>query len=213
MPLTSPDNIYSPARGASDKIEVWSGSLAASVQDALKRRANSYRGTTAERNAFTSEAPTGTLWVDTNSGNIALYIRQGAGWSKVWPEDKTDTGWLNSGFWASSSGWRVRADGVSRLRRVNNWVVGYLEVERTGGTINVPPSGNITNQTLLTLNAPYRPDLSYTSTSAEGGRLAAFMVNPSGGLRLHAVAGTTNIVNGDYFSTRIQMPLKISDLP
>ena len=83
MATTTPDNIWTPDSGSNYNYVIDSAATASSVQNALTRRANSYTGTTTERTAFTTDAPEGTLWSDTN-GDKTLWIKQGASWQKVW---------------------------------------------------------------------------------------------------------------------------------
>ena len=83
MATTSPDNIWTPDSGDNYDYVIDSAATAASIQTALTRRANSYMGTTTERTAFTTAAPEGTLWSDTNGEKI-LWIKQGASWVAVW---------------------------------------------------------------------------------------------------------------------------------
>lgn len=61
--------------------------MAESIQEALYRRANTYKGTSAQRQSFTSEAPEGVLWKDTN-GARALFTKWGGGWQQIWPDTR-----------------------------------------------------------------------------------------------------------------------------
>lgn len=81
MPATEPDGIVHPGDG----LYNYSADMAAtasSVQTALNRRANAWRGTGAERAAFLNEAPEGALWTD-NDGNKVLHMKRNGKW---WPE-------------------------------------------------------------------------------------------------------------------------------
>ena len=86
MATTSPDNIWTPNSSEDYDYVIDAAATATSVQNALTKRANSYTGTTAQRDACTSTAPEGTLWSDTN-GDKVLWIKQGASWQRVWPEE------------------------------------------------------------------------------------------------------------------------------
>lgn len=78
------DGIVSPTSDELYSLVADLGAMAESVQLALERRANAYRGTQTERLAATSEVQVGSLWKDT-TGENALYVRQGTGWVQVWP--------------------------------------------------------------------------------------------------------------------------------
>ena len=97
MATTSPDNIWTPDSGDNYDYVIDSAATAASIQNALTSRANSYIGTTSQREAFTATAPEGTLWSDTNGEKI-LWIKQGASWQRVWsgPERGRVFEWLNT---------------------------------------------------------------------------------------------------------------------
>lgn len=83
MATTSPDNLRSPnPTDPYNLVSDWALSMS-DVQAALDRRANSYKGTSAQRVAFTS-APEGTLWKDTDGSKI-LYVRQDSSWIPVAP--------------------------------------------------------------------------------------------------------------------------------
>ena len=85
MATTSPDNIWTPNSSEDYDYVIDAAATATSVQNALTKRANSYTGTTTQRDAFTSAAPEGSLWSDTNGDKI-LWIKQGASWQRVWPQ-------------------------------------------------------------------------------------------------------------------------------
>ncbi len=84
MATTSPDNIWTQDSADNYDLVVDAAATATSIQTALVARANSYKGTTAQRTAFTATAPEGTTWADTNGDKI-LWIKQGAVWVRVWP--------------------------------------------------------------------------------------------------------------------------------
>lgn len=133
-------------------------------------------------------------------GMYLEYTTNGTQWRTV-AYNEPDSGWVTS-FLSSASGWSVTGGGTSRIRQVGPWVFIRIDVTRTGGTITVPASGDITNQTIATLNPEWRPDWPQPLTSAESGRVASFMVNSAGSVRLHAVGGSTNINNGNVMSLR-----------
>lgn len=84
---TTSDGIWTPDQ--SDPFDLASAlaTTAATVQSALDTRANAYRGTSAARTSFTSQAPEGTIWVDT-TGNKAVWAKQGASWTQIYPVSK-----------------------------------------------------------------------------------------------------------------------------
>ena len=86
MATTSPDNIWTQDSADNYDLVVDAAATATSIQTALVARANSYKGTTAQRTAFTATAPEGTTWADTNGEKI-LWIKQGAVWVRVWPQE------------------------------------------------------------------------------------------------------------------------------
>lgn len=83
MPATY-DGITSPDSGDEFKPVQDLAAMGVSIQEALNKRANAYKGTSAQRQSFTSEAPEGVLWKDTN-GIRGLYTKWGSGWQQIWP--------------------------------------------------------------------------------------------------------------------------------
>lgn len=118
MATTSPDNIWTPDSSDNYDYVINAAATATSVQNALTRRANSYTGTITERTAFTTSAPEGTLWSDTN-GDKVLWIKQGASWIPVWGNGQglgTPTGTIMqyAGATAPSSWLLCQGQAVSR---------------------------------------------------------------------------------------------------
>ena len=118
MALTSPDNIWTQDSADGYDLVIDAAATAASIQTALVARANSYKGTTAQRTAFTATAPEGTLWSDTN-GEKVLWIKQGASWVAVWGNGQglgTPTGTITqyAGASAPSSWLLCQGQAVSR---------------------------------------------------------------------------------------------------
>lgn len=79
MAVTIPDDLFSPDDDNGYALTQHLGIMQDTNQAAFVRRANAYKGTAAERNAFTT-APEGTQWVDTD-GSRKVYIRENASWS------------------------------------------------------------------------------------------------------------------------------------
>lgn len=63
--------------------------MATSIDEALQDAANTYRGTSTQRTQFTSQAPEGTIWVDTNGEKI-VWVKQGVSWRRIWPVRQGD---------------------------------------------------------------------------------------------------------------------------
>lgn len=209
MPQTS-DGIVSPDDTDKYKLVPQLAALAETTQLALNKRANYYTGTTAQRTAFTSAAGEGVAWKDTN-GTKSLYVKEGTAWSLVWPVPRYDSGTVDS-FLSSSTGWSVAGSGTSWIRRVNNWIVGRVEFNRTGAAISVNARGDITNSIFCTLQTPWRPDSVHPLTAAESGRSWTGHINSAGAMSIAAVGGTENISNGEIFSTRFIYPYRLADM-
>lgn len=78
-----------------------------------------------------------------------------------------------------------------------------LFFERTGGTINVPLNGDITDQLICTLPTELQGNVGAWQSLATGitGRVVCGAYLPtSGDVYMTAVAGAANITNGDQFS-------------
>lgn len=84
MATTSPDNLRTPDSGDSYALVQDMGILADTTQNALIKRANAYLGTVSQRNAFTSEAPTGTIWSD-EDGDRLVWRKGATEWELVAP--------------------------------------------------------------------------------------------------------------------------------
>ena len=148
MATTSPDNIWTQDSADGYDLVIDAAATAASVQAALTARANSYKGTTAQRTAFTATAPEGTTWADTNGDKI-LWIKQGAVWVRVWPDVPAPVP-PALGTFTFSSGWGTNS--VVALSRCDGRVFMDGLLRPTG---TVPGSGYVTAGT-LPVNA--RPD-------------------------------------------------------
>src|SRR5690625_3467399 len=81
---TTEDGIWTPDQIDDYNLVADLATMSSTVQDALERRANAYRGTSTQRNNFTSSAPEGTIWVDTN-GDKEVWVKQGNTWQQIWP--------------------------------------------------------------------------------------------------------------------------------
>lgn len=95
------------------------------------------------------------------------------------------------------SGWTVDAFEAARIDRHFKFRLGAT---RTGGTINVGATGDISNTLMGTFDVSVRPRMiAACSGPAATGRMTAGYVSPANGqLLLSAVAsGSGNITNGD----------------
>lgn len=167
MATTSPDNLYSPNSNDPYALVQDLGAMQSSVQNALIERANAYRGTSAQRNAFTT-APVGTIWSDTN-GDRNVWKRGTSGWEELVPLE--DTGWLNVPL---ASGW----SGEIKVRLKNGWVDVYASLTNSSFSGSYTTIGNLPN------NIP-APAQTRTQTYIQGtssGIAANFRVNDSGAL-------------------------------
>lgn len=144
MATTSPDNIWTPDSGDNYDYVIDSAATAASIQTALTRRANSYIGTTTQRTAFTSSAPEGTLWSDTDGEKI-LWIKQGASWIPVWGNGQglgTPTGTIMQYAGATAPGSWLLCQGQAVSRSTYAPLFGVLGTRYGAGdgtsTFNLP---------------------------------------------------------------------------
>lgn len=200
MAIQTSDGITSPGSGDAFNYAAQLATLAQTTQLALEKRANSYIGTSAEREAVRLLLTEGSLWSDTN-GDKALYMLQGSQWVRIWPEVKgprVTTGWITM-----QSGWKARTTATNHINRRGDWVYLFLGFERSGGTINVPNSGNISNHTIGQVKPEWKPNTVQPLSGGNAtGRLAGYTINTAGQIRLNSVAGTTNIAKGHGFQVR-----------
>ena len=87
---TTGNGVWTPDASSNYNLVTDLAAMAASIDTALVKSANAYKGTAAQREAFTA-APDGTLWSDTN-GTRRLWMRQAGAW--VVANSPTDTGWV-----------------------------------------------------------------------------------------------------------------------
>lgn len=129
---TTVDGIWTPDQGDDYNLVGDLGTMSASIQTALEKRANVYRGTTAQRSNFTNGAPEGVLWVDTN-GAKQIWVKQGNTWELVWPIVESDTGWTTSGI--SFSAQYEQGAVPFQVRKVGSQVFMRGEIRKKSGTI------------------------------------------------------------------------------
>lgn len=197
---TTADGITSPNLGDEYNLTSALAFLGQTTQLALEKRGNTWRGTSAQRNAFTTSAPEGALWVDTN-GQKPIWVKQGIVWKRVWPEE--DTGWVTRLPLTTQTGWTIPTNtSANRFRRVGDWVYMTLTFARKTGTISVPASGDIVNSSIAILFPEWRPSTWQPLNSGESGRIASYSIGSNGHIRMNAVGGTANIVPNNHFSIR-----------
>lgn len=200
MAIQTSDGITSPGVGDAFNYAAQLATLAQTAQLALEKRANSYIGTSAEREAVRLLLTEGSLWSDTN-GDKALYMLQGSQWERIWPEVKGPR--VTTGWFTMQSGWKARTTTTNHINRRGDWVYLYLGFERSGGTINVPSSGNIPNFTIGQVKPEWVPNTVQPLGGGNAtGRLAGYTINSVGQIRLNSVAGTSNINKGHGFQVR-----------
>ena len=78
---TTGNGVWTPDASSNYNLTTDLAAMAASIDTALVKSANAYKGTAAQREAFTA-APDGTLWSDTN-GTRQLWMRQSGAWVVV----------------------------------------------------------------------------------------------------------------------------------
>ena len=198
MPTTANHAIWTPASESNYNLTTDLAAMAASIDTAMVKSANAYKGTAAQREAFTA-APDGTLWSDTN-GTRKLWMRQAGAWVAVggstavqsWSEPESPASYAAPG-WSVTSGVFYWKPGLA---------AGSVTVQRTGGAISVNAKGDITNQTVLTgLPARFTPMVDECGVgNGSTGRVASFHFSVSGLLRLTAVSPGANINTGDSLS-------------
>lgn len=176
MATTSPDNIRTPDLGDSYNLVPDLQTMANDTQDALIERANAYKGTMAQRTAFTTQAEDGVLWQDTN-GDRRIWAKHGP--SNTWRElvaTLEDTGWISITPPSPGSGSLFPA-----YRRVGNVV--YMR----GRVNNIP-----TTYDLVTLPVGFRPSSfqAFPSTANTAGSNLMVSVNFSGEVVLYRTPGS-----------------------
>jgi len=198
MAIETEDGLSTPDLNDGFNYVPQMATLATTTQQALEKRANTRIGTSAQRNASIDLVQEGTLWVDTN-GSRSIYTKQGNNWELVWPIPRIPTA---RNFLKSQSGWTTTPDSNNYIKGIGDWVYICWFFQRSGGTINVPSSGDIVNQTVAIVHEKWRPNTWQPLSSAESGRAASIALGSNGHIRLNAVGGTANINKGSKFSVR-----------
>lgn len=141
MPLTSNWNIWTPDDADNYDFIVDSAATAQTVDDALSDvalSANAFKGTVAERTAFTSTAVDGMLWQDTDDIKM-IWRKDGAAWvPAVWRWSGT-TAQMNS-FGANAPDgfeWFSTTDNVEYIRLGGAWFGGVGNITTLGTGVAV----------------------------------------------------------------------------
>lgn len=136
MPLTSNWNIWTPDDADNYDFIVDSAATAQTVDDALTDIASAFKGTVAERTAFTATAVDGMLWQDTD-GIKMIWRKESAAWvPAVWRWSGTDTE-MNSFAAPNGFEWHNSTDGVTYTKRSSTWyapVTPWVEVMTASGS-------------------------------------------------------------------------------
>ena len=83
MPATEPSGISYPGVDAPFNYHADMAANASSVQAALNKQANLFRGTGAERNAFLNDAKEGMFWSDSDGSKVLHQKRNGIWWPEI----------------------------------------------------------------------------------------------------------------------------------
>lgn len=125
MPLTSNWNIWTPDDADNYDFIVDSAATAQTVDDALTAvasSANAFKGTVAQRTAFTSTAVDGMLWQDTDDIKM-IWRKDGSAWAPaVWRWSGTTTQ-MNSFAAPNGFEWFNTTDNSDYVRLGGAWVV------------------------------------------------------------------------------------------
>lgn len=155
MATTSPDNIRTPDPSDPYNLVPDLAQMAGDVQTALIQRANSYKGTSTQRTAFTATAADGVIWQDTNSPYRIWRKQGGSGgsWEPLVPFE--DTGWItipyNPGYVSGPN------DASSRLEyRIRHGIVYVRGGAAKESGVGFPPD---TGETVAALPVGARPSM------------------------------------------------------
>jgi len=189
---TTKDGIWTP-----DQVDDFSfvgdlNTTAATIQSALDKRANAFKGTTSERSQYTSEADEGTIWVDTN-GDKSVWVMQGNSWEMVWPERFSRTLYTGSSVFSSLEPGISLTSAVASLEvvRGQDYGIVHLTAYFTGLS---RPSGT-QNSGLATLRSDLRPDTYQAGTGLIRPGFCIIQISSSGNVavRWAPTSGTGSI--------------------
>lgn len=103
----------------------------------------------------------------------------------------------SSGVFTATSGWSLEWQYGHRTGQVTTV---NIRVTRTGGTINVPASGNVANTTLGAVTALYRPYMYGPLTTTSTGTTMLGYVTSAGTVYLTSTVPNIDIVRGTSFA-------------
>ena len=167
-----------------------------SVINNVSQSANLRAGTAAQRAAFTSSAPLGFVWQDTD-GESDTWRKGTSGWELL--VSSYYSGNVVSNVVDMEPGWALETE---RYRQLGAQAHFYLHFRRTGGTISVPNDGNIVNQQIATLTSNVKlPSFSISANLAgrSSGPITQGYISQEGLVMLSAVSPGRNITAGSQY--------------
>lgn len=110
-----------------------------------------------------------------------------------------DTDWTDdaAGILSIASGWSLETFWIRRFGITTSF---YVRASRTGASISVGTSGDITNTLIGSFASGWTPTRETVLSSGNTGRTATGFVTSAGSVTLAAVGGSKNIDNGDDIS-------------
>lgn len=149
---TTNNGIWTPDQVDSYNLVGDLATMASTVDGALEERANAYRGTTAQRTAFTDTAPEGTIWVDTNGEKI-VWVKQGNSWQQIWPSKLRVESYHSGQIFSSIASGVSEASGnrVEVFGNIATCRISLLGVSRSSG--NQSTSLGVISSSLLPVGA------------------------------------------------------------
>jgi len=133
---TTKDGIWTPDQEDDFNLVGDLATTASTIQSALDRRANAYRGTSSERELFTNEAAEGTIWVDTN-GLKRAWVKQENEWEVL--SDKSTEYYGSDIFSSVESGISVATYSVAVVKgNINTMNLSFTGVSRDAGHQSIP---------------------------------------------------------------------------
>src|SRR5690625_2366911 len=133
---TTKDGIWTPDQEDDFNLVGDLATTASTIQSALDRRANAYRGTSSERELFTNEAAEGTIWVDTN-GLKRAWVKQENEWEVL--SDKSTEYYGSDIFSSLESGITVPEYSVAVVKgNITTMNLSLIGISRDAGHQSIP---------------------------------------------------------------------------
>lgn len=149
---------------------------------------------------------TGMLIFETDTDRVKVW--DGSDWQGVVTitgrfADPYSSGKVNN-FLSSAAGWQVQGSGVSFASRRGEWAFMNVIVERTGAGIDLPAngSGDISNETIATLDSEWVPTNAQPLSPAHNGPATVITVGSGGALVLSNISGSGTFATGDQLGGR-----------